>query len=391
MHGFPNIFESERTFFKVMWSLLLLASAVGCIYFIQRITTDYLNYDVITKIELINENPMRFPAFTICNTIDSQNTIDKMLFSCDFNDKEICGANDFEEIQIFDDSSYKYLKCFRFNGGKNSMHQLMDIKHSTRIGYLHGFHLKLYLPTQNEFITYVINENNVRPTFGEFYQILDGGHTTDLIIDKSIETKFETPLNPCQDNETAIDYFNSLLFKEPQKYDFAYRQVNCLEVCIMRQVLDTCKCSYPGLKGEETKISCDFKRDCIKDQFNNSEYKKECAKWCPLECTTTLFKVDVQSIRFNPVEAKLNRDSKRIAKNYEIKNLTSDELKLRILSIFVFYDDLKYTKITQILKITVADMVSLIGGTLGLFLGLSLLSLLEIFEFILETLFIIFL
>ena len=44
----------------------------------------------------------------------------------------------------------------------------------------------------------------------------------------------------------------------------------------------------------------------------------------------------------------------------------------------VFYDDLKYTLIKQQPKIELFGLISNIGGTLGLFLGFSLLDLFEI-------------
>ena len=54
----------------------------------------------------------------------------------------------------------------------------------------------------------------------------------------------------------------------------------------------------------------------------------------------------------------------------------------------VYYDDLKYTLIKQQPKIELFDLISNIGGTLGLFLGFSFISLLELFEVVAELVFI---
>jgi len=67
--------------------------------------------------------------------------------------------------------------------------------------------------------------------------------------------------------------------------------------------------------------------------------------------------------------------------------MSDEEVGKRVLSFYVFYEDLKFTQITQIAKTTSTDLVSKVGGTLGLFLGLSLLSFIEIFELLLEILF----
>ena len=56
----------------------------------------------------------------------------------------------------------------------------------------------------------------------------------------------------------------------------------------------------------------------------------------------------------------------------------------------VYYDDLKYTLINQIPKVEIAGLVSNIGGTFSLFLGLSIGSFLEIIEILIEFIFSLF-
>ncbi len=60
-----------------------------------------------------------------------------------------------------------------------------------------------------------------------------------------------------------------------------------------------------------------------------------------------------------------------------------------IILLFVFFDNIDYEKISQIPKTLLNDLVSLIGGVFGLFLGMSCLSFIEIADFIIETFFII--
>ena len=50
----------------------------------------------------------------------------------------------------------------------------------------------------------------------------------------------------------------------------------------------------------------------------------------------------------------------------------------------VYYEDLKYTLIKQQPKIELFGLISNVGGTLGLFLSFSFISLLEIFEVLAE-------
>jgi hypothetical protein len=69
---------------------------------------------------------------------------------------------------------------------------------------------------------------------------------------------------------------------------------------------------------------------------------------------------------------------------------TYEELKRSILKVKIFYDELKTTTITQDAKTSLSDFISFIGGTLGLFLGFSFLSFIELFEVILNVLIIVF-
>ena len=73
--------------------------------------------------------------------------------------------------------------------------------------------------------------------------------------------------------------------------------------------------------------------------------------------------------------------------NHDYNNI---ELQNNTLKLFVYYKNLKYSEIKQIPKTQFSDLVSQIGGTLGLFIGFKLLSCIEILQFLLEIVFIFF-
>ncbi len=66
-HGLPNIFRTERIFIKILWFILFLFfSAIGLLMVAQSIS-NFFNYETLTLIELIYENPIRFPDTTLIN------------------------------------------------------------------------------------------------------------------------------------------------------------------------------------------------------------------------------------------------------------------------------------------------------------------------------------
>ena len=70
-----------------------------------------------------------------------------------------------------------------------------------------------------------------------------------------------------------------------------------------------------------------------------------------------------------------------------IKNETSFSNRVKLL---VYYERPEYTVIDQIAQMTVFDLISNIGGNLGLFIGISFLSFAELIELLVEIILIIY-
>ena len=51
VHGFPNIFKSQRIANQIMWAVFFLSSAILCSWFILNSVQGYLKYDVVSKIK----------------------------------------------------------------------------------------------------------------------------------------------------------------------------------------------------------------------------------------------------------------------------------------------------------------------------------------------------
>ena len=79
-------------------------------------------------------------------------------------------------------------------------------------------------------------------------------------------------------------------------------------------------------------------------------------------------------------------------KNFAYKNVFEnyEQVQKRFVSVKIYFNEMKYTFISQKPKTEVVDLVSNMGGTMGLFLGVSFLSFVEIFELIVEISLILF-
>lgn len=77
--------------------------------------------------------------------------------------------------------------------------------------------------------------------------------------------------------------------------------------------------------------------------------------------------------------------TKKIRNLFENRSDVSlNELRESILAVNIFYEHLKQTEITENESISLDGLIGSIGGTLGLFLGISLLSFFELIDLLVQ-------
>lgn len=106
--------------------------------------------------------------------------------------------------------------------------------------------------------------------------------------------------------------------------------------------------------------------------------RSACKPSCPLECDSIYYDVlsSFSKIVINKVVIEDNNYYRNAAEH--------------LIGFNVYFTDLKFTKIVQSPKFEFFDLVSNIGGILGLFTGISFLSFAELIELILEIFYIIY-
>ncbi|CAF1115278.1 unnamed protein product, partial [Brachionus calyciflorus] len=81
---------------------------------------------------------------------------------------------------------------------------------------------------------------------------------------------------------------------------------------------------------------------------------------------------------------------KRILEERKWTNYTEMYIKDNAALVYIYYDRLGYELITEAEKMVIVDLISNIGGILGLFIGISILSFAELIEIFIEILFVLF-
>ena len=425
-HGLPNAVRNPHKPMKLMWSISFGISTIFCSLLIIQSIMQYLEYDVITKVRIVDETEAEFPRIIICNlnrfqtkyALDiygkNQNLtfdllihlslffsdeqkrrlsydLNETLISCKFSIYE-CNWTDFEMIynKIFG-------TCFVFNSGKNAFGQNVPIKRLKQAGRFAGLQIEMYVdipkqlkkfgPGYNGLIV-VLSNNSFRNIYEDEQEILiSPGSLTYIAVQRTIVNQMEKPYSEC------LTSSNSILYKRILDLNVSYTRADCISLCRQLQIERVCKCSHffhPNIFSKMCTTSQEI--DCMHvnhKAFDERSLPDECKELCPFECKKMIFStIHSQLNEFSNEKAQQYLEHKLLKSKYEEFNSSLDDVKQSIVNLNIFYDRLSFTEISEKPSFTFVDLVSNVGGTFGLFIGISLLSLLEIVEIAYEMLYI---
>jgi hypothetical protein len=374
--GIPRIFKSKRSFFKIFWLAFFLIGSVASIYFTVKSINNYLEYEVIPKMEIIILNQIQFPAITFCSSGFVNKTFEEICDTCSFDRSNDCRMKSEEYFSKF--YSYQFDQyCLQFNSGKNMSNQSIPFLNST-IGGESTYGLIISFKSNLSIYIY-IDDLAYTPSFinGTRYKTAEFTYQSesisyDLILSITKQIKLGLPYNPCYKdgasnelislNKTIIEFFQAI-------DHISYNQKYCYQVCADLEYINTNPCNCQNTSLGNLKRDCwfnlpkvDARYNCTKnylESFKKQRFEK-CSKYCPLECDSIYFKITYKSY-------------------YDTKK-----------QIRIYFEDLQYTQIGEIPKTEPFSFVSEIGGILGFFIGCGFVSFFELAELFIEICFILF-
>jgi hypothetical protein len=367
IHSSP--FRSKGLLITIVWSLFMLIFLFLSIYYFILNIIDYLQYDTTTSIQTIYEKESQFPTVSFCSRFEKNFEI--KTYSFWFNNEK---QHIEKDLQVYFDPLFG--KCYRFNSEKM-------IKYSKKSGWDDGLILNFYSKTTFDFGELIISIHNHTQTSTTIYNkgyFISSGCKNYFIIKRIYDNKLEKPYNDCFKNVSKSE-FNQTIINYLKSKNFAYNQKDCVNLCknLKYNETNTCECYLDSLD-DEIFIKCynsSILTKCI-DKFLNYyslKHINECeSNYCPLECDSFEYDIDLyqQSIlssgKISPV---YNTDI-----DYPADFKTYENVSKTYFSINVYYQDLKYTLISQQPKIEIFGLISNLGGILGLFIGFAFVSLL---------------
>jgi hypothetical protein len=380
VHAIPNIIRSKFRSVKILWTVCFLASVGVCAWFIYQSISNYFNFDVVTNIQLDYVNRIKFPIISICLIgLEQSINLNTELLSCKFQNYDCSLQNDFE---LFQDSFHGI--CLRFNSGKNMMGKTLETKYSYAKGNQNSLNMEFFLyntgsSSESGLIIYITDE--ITDSFKDVGLYISTGQSTRISINKYKVVKQQQPYSNCIADLTSINSYHSEFYKKIFSNDKIYKFSDCSNMCLQKIIGDDCgfqvnelgKSYYNEKSNFSFKIigpnefNCSF--SSLKKFRSSSENLLNCD--CPLECESSGYTYTLSHANY-PTTYYTNE----LINNYPFfKNLSQiyglDNFKEKFSSIEIFFEEMKETVIKQEIKTQLSDLISNIGGTLGLFLGFN--------------------
>jgi hypothetical protein len=438
IHGIPRLVKPNSWISKIAWILFFIGSISYCLYLIVTALLSFLQYNTVTNIQTITEIPANFPVITICNLNQLQTNIsfdfiqrysnlkqanliknfqlisqlssyndsfkkslsyplNESLLSCMINSMS-CSSLDF--VWSFDPL---YGNCYSFNKGLNSSGNSIALIKISKSGNMNGFRLELFIGNPKNIPNFIqtfgyhviIHNQTYKISFNEGFDITTGMETN-FAIKRLYETLKPKPYSECIDLD-SIDSFDSYFYRVIYGLNQTYRQIDCFDLCFQQTLIQTCNCylnTFNKLNGtiqclDESQLYCSV--FAWRSFLSNDYMSKICVQYCPLECKSVNYQITTTFSNYPSYNYALDSlmNNPIIKSKFQNETLTYDLIKQSVLSLNVYYDHLAYTHISKDAKLEIVDLVSGIGGLLGLFLGMSFLSFAELIEMFIETLIII--
>eukprot|EP00058_Branchiostoma_floridae_P010490 XP_002595978.1 hypothetical protein BRAFLDRAFT_96751 [Branchiostoma floridae] len=161
------------------------------------------------------------------------------------------------------------------------------------------------------------------------------------------------------------------------EYYDTYTLTGCLMECMAKWVERECGCTALELPGNLTYCEPQQIVDCVlgvKDQITTGALACDCPTPCRIQ--TFDYFVSYAGWPNHIVEVYLGQEN----------NVNMTYMQNNWASIDVFYEELNFEQITQKKAMTPGDLLSGLGGQLGLFVGASVITFMEFLEYLLKRL-----
>ncbi|CAH3156043.1 unnamed protein product [Porites lobata] len=307
--------------------------------------------------------------------------LDDMLLKCQYDSSMEC-MDDFRDLwtQLWHP---KYGNCFSFNRGRTGNGKALQLLTSSIPGHDNGLQLELNAE-QYEYVSELTDEAGIRVFIGtqnvmpfpyELGISVAPGYSTGVMLRKIVIGKLDPFNNDSCEPRSELERDNIF-----QRYDMSYSDLACKISCLATSMNSKCGCVYYTLKYHQSHDVCDGsdveKIACVNDAYDDYSDGK-CENNCRQKCRSEDFKMTVSAANWPSEHSK--KHLRDILKSDGLGN-HSNELNLNFLKLKVYYGQLNFEVLDEEYAYTFARFLSDIGGIMGMWIGISALTCVEVLE-----------
>ncbi|XP_076806572.1 bile acid-sensitive ion channel-like [Clavelina lepadiformis] len=412
-HGVHQIYTTWRRPVVVFWLTLLIVVLGLLIYQVTLRVLDYATYRTTTQISEEFVYSLPFPAITICNynryfnltSEGERNDADNLSYSLDYGKPRNLSYFDSlgesfslrkfmiekgwpmkTNVTLFHCDISSSISCNESYFEPVLTHNLglcwtFHTEQSQRIaGHSHGIHMSLNV-LQSEFtenpifgkweagIKFQVHSPDVLPQVDVYGQSVGVGLWASAAIHKIQTEHMYAPWGQCEREQQSL------------KFHSQYSLVACMRECHDERLIANCTCRGPSLSHYNETRECTVQEvaECVAPTLYNLQYNvgpKECG--CTQPCN---------EIRYLSLLSYTTFPSQRAAEGIEpLFNVSYDYLKTNLVGLSVYFDTLSHTKSVESKAVEESALISDIGGQLGLWAGISVVTLVEVVQFAISML-----
>ncbi|KAM4691301.1 acid-sensing ion channel 2 isoform 2-T2 [Rhinophrynus dorsalis] len=431
LHGIRHIFVyGPLTLRRFLWTVAFVGSLGLLLLESSERVAFYFSYQHVTKVDQVVAESLVFPAVTICNlnsfrfsrittndlyhagelldlldvngqilephladpeviTILQEKTnvkhfkakpfcmrefmertghdLKEMMLYCKFRGHE-CNHRDFRMVFT------RYGKCYMFNSGQDGRPLLTTVKGGTGNGLeiMLDIQQDEYLPIWGETeettfeagVKVQVHSQSEPPFIQELGFGVAPGFQTFVATQEQRITYLPSPWGVCRFSELGSDFFP------------VYSISACRIDCETRYIVENCGCKMVHMPGDAPFCTPEQYKECAEPALGLLTEKDVGNCLCMMPCNLTRYNKELSMVKIPSrtsakyLEKKFNKSEKYISEN--------------ILVLDVYFEALNYETIEQRKAYEVAGLLGDIGGQMGLFIGASILTILELFDYIYE-------
>ena len=326
------------------------------------------------------------------------NDVDGFLISCTFK-KKPCSSASLKYIFL----PY-FLHCIQFNVGFDSNEQEVNFETVKSSGDLSELSMEFYVGIPDSLTSRItkrgvwitITNGTEDPSKNSPSPIeLTPGLGMRINVVRNVYNQFNkwpflySDCMVSEDNKLLEPLEDETFFNRVLSTNFSYSQDSCMLICYQYYSALLCNCTTIWINYQEKGYEYCFneQQTCADDfyyqTFNIGDFiVNNCINKCPYECNTHRYD-NYQSFYKYPeplyLENTLSKNQMLIDRYSNQTDFTVN-LASNVAKVSIYYDELSYTEVKEAPRMTWDELLGKLGGHLHLFLGMSALGFVELFE-----------